>query len=123
MKRIMLLLFPVAMLLPACGWSPEAELLAARKTFAGTVRAVTVLRKDSAFTKTEGAALVVAARAGLRALDRWEAQIVLEKEQGGIRRIAPRVKLFRDEFRAVLHDLTTFRIAGERYVATSRPPG
>ena len=115
------LLFALAALLilalPACNMSPEAKLLAARKTYVGTVRSLTVLRQAGAFTKSEGKVLSETAHAGLRTLDRWEAQIALDKQRGGISAIAPKVRIFADEFNAVMRELVAMKIAAERHAA------
>ena len=44
-KLLIALAALVILALPACNMTPEAKLLAARKTYVGTVRSLTVLRQ------------------------------------------------------------------------------
>ncbi len=107
-RRMTILTVLAALMLfgAGCGgaWTPEAKLLAARHTFSGAVRAVTVLADENVFSEDEENAIDLLIDVGLRTLNRWDAAIELkESTRGWVR-----------EFNMILRELVAYRIAAER---------
>ncbi len=113
MKNLLIVLVLLAMVIPltGCGntpWSPEAKLLAARESFDGTVEILTLHRNAGAFTKTEGTAILTAARMGELILDQWQAALKLKQSPAGPI----------ERFNYVMRELTAKQIAAERKAKT-----
>ena len=131
-KRIGLQVLVMALvtLIPACGgiegakvhWTPQARLLAARKTFDGTVLSLAALRDAGTFTKDESATIGAFIYGGARMLDRWQAEIELEaKRNNGIVVHTRAYDAFARELNAILRELIAARIAADRAAARKAP--
>ena len=106
MKRTLLFL-ALLMFVAGCGtapWSPEAKLLVARDTFDGTIEVLTLHRNAGAFTKSEGAEIMAAARMGELLLDQWQAAIKLKQSPAGPI----------ERFNYVIRELAVKQIVAER---------
>ena len=85
-------------------WTPEGQLLAARQTFSGTVKSLTVITKAGGFTKEEAVQMQQFVHTAQKCLDRWQAAIELHQ---------PTSYLI-DQFNIIIQELLAQRIAAER---------
>ena len=131
---LQLLAMALVTMIPACGgiegakvhWTPQARLLAARKSFDGVVLSLAALREAGTFTKDESATISVFIYGGARMLDRWQAEIEIEaKRNNGIVLHSPAYDAFSRELKAILRELIAARIAADRAAAkkASEPAG
>lgn len=85
-------------------WTDNQRLAAADTGFQTAIAAVTVLRKQSAFTVDQGKLIDLLADSGDSALNRWRAAIELNQPTSG----------FRDQVGNLTRELTAMRISVDR---------
>ena len=85
MRSSLILVLCVVVLCPGCQiggidtnteWTPEAKLVAAREAFNGTVRTLTLLRMQGAFTEPQAERIGATLHMAAILLDQWQADVL-----------------------------------------------